>query len=247
MTFSIQTIINEAVRPTEERKKERWWATDLGKCLRGAYYARLGDAEKSELDDRTYRVFKAGQVFEQFVVDTLKSKVSDYEFTQPETIYMKEHDLSCRPDLIVKHKETGKQYVYELKTVHSDKFWYMEKNGGKPDEHYLMQAWCECLVTGIEDGRLLYVSKDDLCIAEYQVSLHDVALGNAVKNELNILNHCWKTKTLPPRAEPIKDGKINWKAKYCNYHHLCMGNLDWLKVAEEELKASKKKKGWRKV
>lgn len=244
-TFSVQTLINEAVKDREDRPKERWWATDFGKCLGGAYYSRLGEKGK-EKDDRTYRVFKAGNLFEQFVIDTLKSKAQGYEFIQPKTIYLKEHDLAVRPDLIVKNKETGKQYVYEFKSCHSDKFWWMEKKGEGPDKHYLMQTYCELMATGIEEGRLMYISKDDLCIAEYSISIHDEEIKMKVLKELQALNEAWRVKVPPPVEPAIVNGKINWKAQYCPHHHLCLKNDNWLEEAKQSL-IKVKKGGWKKL
>ena len=239
MSFSIQNIIDEAVSQTEDRAKERWWATDLGKCLGGAYYRRLGHKGK-DFDTRLLRVFKVGHLFEEFVIKLVREYSDKYEFTQPETIYMPEHDLACRPDLVIKDKATGEQWVYEFKTVHSQKFWWMQKKNEGPDKHYLMQTYCELLATGLEQGRLIYISKDDLCMAEFAISKSDTELEMSVKKDILALKEAWRLQIPPPVEPAIVNGKINWKAQSCPFHNLCLHNDNWLEEAKAQLASEKK-------
>lgn len=236
MEFSIQGIINRAVTLTEERKKERWWATDLGKCLRGVYYARQGVEPIEKLDERKYRIFKVGNLFEEWVIDTISQVGNGVKIERPETIYLKDLDFSVRPDLIV--TKGDERFLYEIKSVHSQKFWWMEKRGEGPDEHYLMQTWMGLYATDIQEGRLIYVSKDDLCMAEYVVTL-DGEIGEKAMTEIKILNEAWQRQEPPEAAPAIIDNKVNWKAKYCPYHTLCLNDDEWLKKAEKHARREK--------
>lgn len=235
--FSIQSLIDKALSNREEYTKNSWWATDLGgKCLAGAYYRRLGTKPSREIEERVLRVFKAGQLFEDFVINTIQNEATSIE-TQVR-IELPEHDLTGKVDVIVNG------IPYELKTVHSDKFWYMEKLNKGPDLHYKTQLWVYLEALKKEQGRLVLISKDDLTIKEYIIFRNDEELRKIVMEELSILNQSWQTK-IPPLPPPaVVDGKVNWMCRYCNYHDHCTGNPNWLAEAEAEvkkLKVNKKK------
>jgi hypothetical protein len=106
--------------------------------------------------------------------------------------------------------------LYEIKSKHSRAFWYMENQREGANQHHRMQLWLYLKLLNIKEGAILYVSKDDLSMAEYKVRLNDNKLGKEVMKELKILNQCWKTKTLPPMA---KDG--SWQARFCRWHNQC--------------------------
>ena len=227
--------------PTEDHQKTSWWATDLGKCLRGVYYARQGVEAPEKLTERNYRVFKVGHLFEEWVIDTISKAGNGIKIERPETIRLKDIDLSVRPDLIVTLSD-NERVLYEIKSVHSQKFWWMNKKGEGPDQHYLMQTWMGLKATGIQEGRLIYFSKDDLCVQEFPLRLDDKELEQACMRNIGILQTSW-TNQQPPEPEPaIVDGKINWKAKYCSYHTLCLNDPCWLAKAEKEVNNLKKSK-----
>ncbi len=231
--FSIQDLINKSVNSEREKYiKKSWWAGDLGKCLSGVYYERLGVEPDTKFDDRTLRVFKAGNLFENFVIEQLKKL--DTAFETQVRVEMPEYDLTGYADLVIN------DLVYEIKSKHSRAFWYMQKDG-KPDEHYLMQLYCYMMALKKEEGRLIFISKDDLTIAEYPIFLSDGKLKTKVLSELEILNASWKKQTPPDPAPAIVEGKINWKASFCRYHSHCTNNPNWLKEAQKQLKVGNKK------
>jgi len=117
------------------------------------------------------------------------------------------------------------ELIYEIKSKHSRAFWYMDKKGEGASEHNLMQLWSYLWVLDIPEGRLLYVSKDDLSVLEYIVLRDDPELEKKVIEELKILNEAWEQK-LPP--EPIRDRK-HWHYKYCRFHKQCLSQPAYLK------------------
>jgi hypothetical protein len=235
--FSIQELINQSLK-REEHKKESWWPTDLGKCLSGAYYRRLGAKPDKEFTDRQLRIFKCGNLFEDFIAEQVKKSGNGYKIETQARIKLPEYDLTGYADLRISGENTD--LVYEIKSVHSRKFWYMEKREG-PDEHYMLQLWIALYALKVKEGRLIYVSKDDLTIAEYPVYLNDERLKSMALGELAILNEAWSKKEPPPPEPAIKDGKINWKARWCDYHSQCLGDPDWLLKVSEKVKSFTKK------
>lgn len=61
----------EAVAP-EDWKKERWYATDLDRCLGGVYYTRLGKKPTNPPDARSMRIMRMGKQMEKLLVDDIK-------------------------------------------------------------------------------------------------------------------------------------------------------------------------------
>lgn len=226
MSFSIQSAINEACK-SEDRKKTGWYASDMGKCLSGVYYARLGK-DRTPPDERLLRVFKCGNIFEDFVLESaIEALKAPLSLERPETLRLPQYDLSVRPDAVLS-LEDGSKIVYEIKTVHSRKFWWMEKKGEGPDKHYLQQLWWGMKAVGANEGRLLYVSKDDLAIVEYPLFIDNEEISTACLEEIAILQKAWETKTPPEPVPTFVKGKLNWKAQYCDYHQHCLGDPDWL-------------------
>ena len=220
--ISIQTIIAEEIAKEQEEKKhappKRWAASMLGKCLCAAYLNRSGEKPTRELDERTYRVFSVGNKFEAWLVDLIQKSKGVTNAYQPETQYIKQWDLAVRPDLYL--EVDGEKVVYEIKTVHSQKFSYLigtkTKKGEGPDKHYLMQLWCGMYAMGAKKGVLVYLSKDDLRVAEYQLELSDPEISQACLEDIATLNSAWQEK-IPPKPRCVG----TWLEKYCDFGEKC--------------------------
>lgn len=250
-TFSIQNLINQAIAEKQEQKeKTSWWPTDCGKCLSGVYYSRLGAKPDSEFDERTLRVFSVGKVFEEWVSGLFFETVwaENHDPKGQVRVEIPEYDLTGYIDLVV-HVE-GRKIPYEFKTVHSRKFWYMTQRGQADDQHR-MQLWWYLKFLNVPEGRLVYISKDDLAIQEYPVFLNDEELSKEAIGDIGKLMVAWKTQVPPEPAtlfvksfdkKKNKDVyKLNWQADYCRYHSHCLGDPDWRQKAEKELKELNKK------
>lgn len=205
--FTIQKLINDAVK-NDDRKdyvQKSWWASSLGGCLTGAYLTRKGLAKKS-FNDRTLRVFQAGRMFEDWLVGLVAKQTNKFE-TQVGCSW-KEMNLTGYADLVIN------DLVYEVKSKHSRAFWYMDRKGEGASRHNQYQLWTYLKCLGKKEGRLIYISKDDLGVLEYPVFVDDKKLESEVVAELTTLNRAWKEE-LPPK--PIEDKK-DWRYKYCDIH-----------------------------
>jgi hypothetical protein len=247
-TFSIQNLINDTIKEKQEHKeKTSWWPTDCGKCLSGVYYSRLGAKPDSEFDDRTLRVFSVGRVFEEWVTNLISNKPEVSVLSQVR-VTLPDHDLTGYIDVVVQVDD--RQVPYEFKTVHSRKFWHMTQRGQADDQHR-MQLWWYLKFLNVPEGRLVYISKDDLAIQEYPVFLNDENLSKQAIADIAKLMVAWKTKKAPEPASLFvksfdkkknKDVyKLNWQADYCRYHSHCLGDPNWRENTEKELKTLNKK------
>lgn len=197
-----------------EGKERTWYASSLGSCLRGQYFARLGVTPDSEPDSREMRIFDVGNQMEKWLVDLIVGSSADEIETQTR-LFSKKWDISGRPDLVL--RRDGKGRIFEIKTKHSKAFWWMKKEG-KPMRQHEQQLWFYLKMTGIEEGTIIYLSKDDLAIVEFIVRLDDEKLGKEVISQLKLLNKAWKEKD--PTLLPLPE-KGSWQEKYCRYHSNC--------------------------
>ena len=120
----------------------------------------------------------------------------------------------------------------------------MAEEGWKPKEGHLYQImfylWkLQDKYPGIE-GRILYVSRDDLTIHEIPVK-YDKGTMDFVLRSIDVLNESIKNKKAPVTIPDIvldAKGKwrINWQAKFCSHHALCMNDVQWEQKAEEKIK-----------
>lgn len=219
---TIQNLIDKKI--IEDREvftPTSWNVSRLGSCLTGVYLERLGIKPDVDFDERTLRVFNVGRIFEDWVIDIIKSTGKEVE-TQTR-LEDKKLNLVGKFDL----KVDG--IIYEIKSKHSRAFWHMIKRGGAMEQHE-DQLWTYLYLTKTEKGIIVYISKDDLAIQEYPVYLENEEIKNRVMTQLKVLKVAWE-KQLPP-PPPDKD---TWQAKYCRWHHKCLSLDKYLNVSIKKL------------
>ena len=223
--FSLVGCVNRALdTPREKREITSWHASGFGSCPTGRYLERLGVEPDEPFDQRTLRVFSAGTKFEEWMIELALKGLPDAQIslTQQVRVEIGDWGVSGYADAVV--DVSGERIVYEIKSKHSRAFHWMEKMGEGAMRQHQMQVWLYLHGLGIEEGRILYVSKDDLCMLEYPVYHSDGELSAEVANEVSLLNRAWEAK-LPPR--PIEDPKA-WQNKYCRFHKQCLAQEKYL-------------------
>lgn len=217
MTFSIQQLINNKVNEKREKKEQKsWYISGLGSCMTGRYLQRLGKEPDVPFDDRTLRVFSCGNIFEEWIINLIKeNNVGEIE-TQGG---VGDDKLNVTGYWDLKVTIDNKPILYEIKSKHSKSFWYMDKKGEGANLQHQMQLWTYLWLAEIEDGRILYISKDDLSILEYPIKRSDEKLKKLVFDELNLLNEAWKEQD--PTILTLLDAKA-WQSKYCRFHNQCL-------------------------
>lgn len=222
--ITIQQLINTELRKKQNEREPRnqttWHASALGSCLCSQYLSRLGMKPDKEIDDRTLRVFQMGNQIEDWVIDLIKKQEGYESGLLVETqgrVFDEKLSLSGYYDLKLKHLETGQEIINEIKSKNSRSFWYMDKQGQGAQLSHQMQLWAYLYVLGVEEGRIIYISKDDLSILEYPIFRSDEKLKELVLDQLDILNEAWDKK-IPPLPAP----KDSWMAKYCSHHKQCL-------------------------
>ncbi|MDP2638892.1 MAG: Dna2/Cas4 domain-containing protein [Candidatus Azambacteria bacterium] len=243
----LDKIINESfIR--EPYIKKSWWATDLYSCLRGAFYRRKGLPPTSIIPPDRMGIMEVGKIVEEWIVN--KVKESGNLIAEQLRIEAPEYEASGKVDLIL--DEGGRPILYEIKSTNSFSFRYKLKNKVPQLQHkfqilfylwrlrnYGHQDLPDLNLSSLE-GRLIYVSRDDLNRLIIPVDYSENAVKPLIE-QLEILNISWKNDELPPIPQPVifneERGKwmVNWVCSFCAYHELCAGR-DWRARAEQEIK-----------
>lgn len=229
--IKIQDIVNKAIHEKNKDRKDykqtSWHISGLGGCLRGQYFSRLGIAPDYLLDDRTLRVFDMGNKIEDWLVDLIETQKDVIDIQTQVRVEDKKLNISGRIDLLATFRNT--KMIYEIKSKHSRSFWYMIKKGPQREHEY--QLWCYLYLMNIKRGKLVYVSKDDLAIMEFEVRLDNKEIKNEVFNIIKLLNKAWKAKD--PSLLPLPDKK-SWQSKYCSYHKKCL-KVEYNKIINKKI------------
>jgi hypothetical protein len=208
---TVQQLVDESlVRKDKHISSGKINPSQMGKCYRAQYWYRKGEEPSNPPDARTLRVFKVGNIFHDYIEGFFPEHQKEVEF---ET-----EDVKGRVDILLDDE------VVELKSQHSRAFWHMQKeeydiNKGK--ETNILQLMTGAYFLKKPKGRLVFISKDDLCINEYGFFLTN--WEEKVKTELNILRQIWDSDSLPdaiPRAYLDAKG-ISGECAYCSYRDKC--------------------------
>jgi len=243
--FPIQQIIdNESIPDEREKDVDYWHPSSFGGCARGVYLERKGVPCPIPFDARTYRIFELGHVIEDIVAKKLikaaKKEPYNFKVEYQKPIIIEKWKIRGTLDLKISMPEGD--IIYDIKSINSRKFHYMRQRGGA-DKHYLQQVWLYMYAENCQEGRILYVSKDDQFMAEYPLFLTDKTISKPIIEKIKMLNACWESNILPPPAETFieEGGKkvVNWQAKYCRYHSICLEDKDWLNKALKEINNDK--------
>jgi hypothetical protein len=223
--ISIENIVNQYLekRNEEEKKAHAEYsglisASLLGQCHRRQFYSIQKIEQSNPPDERALRVFACGNVFHQFIQDIAKENKNYFI----ESAY-KDNTFSVRADAVTEDS------VYEFKSMHSKGFWYMDSEikAGKTIQEFKIE---HCLQVGLgamcfkkENACLVYISKDDLCIRQFNLRTQD--LEPLVNKEVDAIKDVLKKAVLPPPEPRLygKDKKGNYKeCQYCAFKDRCM-------------------------
>ena len=214
-------------------------ATSLSKCLRGVIHEMLGKEKTSEMEPRKLGIFKAGNLFEDFVIEALQDKVV-HKQRQYEYQY-KSIKLVGRSDYTI--DDDGVLRVGENKSVHSDSFWMREREGTLIAWHNQVQLetylWLERILTPYKDaegnviltnverpdltpapeekldnphGIFSYISKDDCTVIGAPIQYNPHFVDEIILPALNIVEEGYRTKN--PDAAPLPPPVIFSDAKH---------------------------------
>ena len=237
-------------------------ASKLYGCLRGTFYEMMGvkkDVQEEFNARRMAGVFEAGNLFEDFIVNSLGDRVLE---KQREYI-MKYKSLTLTGHSDYRVLDGDIMRIGENKSVHSQAFWYRQQEGTLVAWQNQIQLqvylWCERVLFNNEwEGIFSYISKDDCTIDSIPVKYNPEIINEVVIPILDLLNAAYEEalpfvgqpnylekileigQKLPAPDMAVYDANkhtysVNWIAKYCNHHCSCAG-AGWLLEAGAEVK-----------
>lgn len=219
--FSIQSILNayfeQEINKEKKEKDKSFYASQLGTCLRKQIWKRQGKKPSNLLDGRRLRIFSVGDIFHEWIQSKLK-KTGILIKVEGEIVNTK-YNYRGRYDALV--EKNGKKLVYDFKTVHSRAYHYKDF----PYKHHQIQLASYVLFLqkdypDLDEGRLLYISKDDLCLKEIPLKLTQEWKKKVLK-ELKVLNKYYKIGKIPSKLPLEENGDLSWQCKWCQYKDIC--------------------------
>jgi hypothetical protein len=163
--------------------------------------------------------------------------------------WMKDRSLKLLEVLAERYPNGMKEVIAEIKSVNSRAFW-SHKNADpetgffKGYPHHKLQLYTYLRADSQSEGRIFYVSKDDLTLLESAV-VETPELKKAWEDDVEKMTFYYKNDKMPPREDDIifnedkGEWEKNWKVARSNYFTYITGfdTVDeWEKSIWPELK-----------
>ena len=217
--MSLQEKINATLKAEQDSRKDRersgkFSPSSLGRCFRAQILNRANIPQSNPPDERTLRVFRCGQLFHDFV----QGHLPDFQ----NEVVCENDDFSGRADVVTEDT------VYDIKSVHSNSFWYAQKDGydivEQKKPNWLQLAYYAWILKK-KKMCLVQISKDDLTIAEHiQFTEKWMEILQAEVDELRWHWGNYTTQQALPSASPRAYG--GKEGKYCAFKDYCKGVED---------------------
>ena len=221
----LQKILDDDLAREQAERKERgdyWYASEIGGCPRKAFYARK-KVEGEPISPNSLRQMKAGGLAEVLVLERVADKsglqVGEKKLVEAmREVQFNDEKLQIhgRADLVISYDDKS-QEVVECKSMNSNGFRYRDKEG-KASDHHEYQLWFYLYVAQIESGQFIYVSRDDLRMMQFPLTLSNQEVGDKVIKRIDYLNQHWADDKIPPPLE--QEGGL-CSPRWCPYYNLC--------------------------
>ena len=211
-----EMIDNYLFRKFRPKGVGRYYPSEAGMCLRKVWYTYK---YPKETEPELLKIFEMGNILHNFVVEVLKSeKNPDVELVEselPVKIQMDDFLVSGRIDDVIIVKSSGKTFLVEVKSCKSLN--YIKE----PQHHHIMQIQLYMRATGIHNGILLYIQKNDLQSKIFNIP-YDKEIAESALERFSALHKYLTEDKLPPQ-EARNDSEMSWMCTYCEYKDRCEG------------------------
>ena len=121
-------------------------------------------------------------------------KFSDFIVDRTRTIIKKLNDT---------YPNGLKEMLYDVKSINSQAFWGKRSYLGEAYPHHQLQLYAYLKANNISDGRVLYVSKDDLSVQEFSVIYPTERLEQLLEKDVSEMSHYYLNDIEPPKPKSI--------------------------------------------
>ena len=219
--ISIQKLIDDAIALDNSEPRTpsgKFNPSYLGQCHRKHFWKRKGVESDNPPNDRTFRVFKCGDLFEHFVCQHIPA--------MQKQVVIETDDFKGFADIV------SEDEVMDVKSINSKAFWWMDKDTYDitvEKRHNILQVIFYAKELNKPKARLVFIEKDTLSIKEYGFFVSKW-IDDLVK-EISILRKYWTDNKLPD-AEP----QAGWECRYCSFAEKCKqaGGKVWEKTVDKK-------------
>ena len=113
---TVEQLINEHLAPKPRIRSGKYSPSSFGMCYRQQFWNRQDKPQSNPADERSLRVFAAGQLFHDFVQNII---IGDVAATKE--VKVESDDVLGYADLVIENE------VVDIKSQHSKSFWWMAK------------------------------------------------------------------------------------------------------------------------
>lgn len=128
-------------------------------------------------------------------------------------------------DLSEKYPDGLPPLLYEIKSINSMVFWRKDKILDRAYDHHIMQLYTYLKGTKMQEGRILYISKDDLTVAEFAV-IPDADMEAKWQDDVSKMTKFLKEEKQPPLPPQVawnierQKYEVNWMIARSSYFDL---------------------------
>jgi len=117
--------------------------------------------------------------------------------------FVKQRTIKMAEFLVKKYPNGLPELLYEIKSINSMAFWNKKDYLSGAYPHHVMQCYAYLKANNKPEGRLLYVSKDDLMMAEIPVYLNNPKLEKIFNDDVKKMTYYLLNKKEPPKPDNI--------------------------------------------
>ncbi len=203
------------------KKIGRYYPSEIGSCLRKIWYSYK---KPKPTDTELIRIFEAGNMLHTFITEVIKSEknpeVKLLQSEMPVKFQEKDFIISGRVDNLILVEIENKKVLVEIKSCK-----YLPTDFKK--EH-AMQLQLYMHFTGIYNGILLYIQKDNLQTTCFDIIYNPEEVREILKRFHSL--HLFLVNDKIPEAEAKLDPDKVWMCEKCPWKDECENDKELNKM-----------------
>jgi len=213
-----ELINNFLKRELREKQIGRYYPSECGSCIRKSWYSYK---KPKETDIELIKVFEAGNMIHDFVVEVLKSEKNPHvELVDSEVPFKINIDglvVSGRIDNVITVNLDNKKYLVEVKSTSNIKY------TNEPKEGHELQLQLYMKHMNVHNGIILYIEKNTLQSKTFKVD-YDPNKSEKATKRFKILHECLINNVLPEPEARLDENK-KWECRNCSWFEECKQDL----------------------
>lgn len=205
-----------------DRDTSKFRLSDAGKCRLMRFLKRKGVEVDHALPASVLLQMQAGNLLHAWI----EKAVAMQGFLMSAEAALEDEHRIGHYDMILRNPVTGQTILYDIKTIHNKKAFYMQRDGTRADEQHIAQvvtyylaideAWrfANADTPPPDAVRLAYVVRDTMEIREVDLIWLEKCRAE-VREDWEILIRAWEAGK-QPQANPS-----GWECRYCAYNQVC--------------------------